>query len=237
MVRSQLCVPECSSYISHTGHIAVNLKQHPSAPFLTHHRGESEAFPSLHLLLSPKTLFNWVGHEIKHIVQNRLTRGLNTMKLSSCSASRIVAQRSPTGKSCLIIPNVCSSSPGIQCLGAIKQPGWWRVSHARKIFKEEINNQTPTLLVYYQCHNQLPLTWWLKAAHIYSLTVHWAKIKLSAEICFFQTLQGICHFQLPELHFLISGPFLYPLHYPLLLSNLLLYPFYKIICDYILGLP
>lgn len=39
------------------------------------------------------------------------------MKLYYCSVARTVAQWSPTGKSCLIIPDAGPSSPGVQGLG------------------------------------------------------------------------------------------------------------------------
>lgn len=217
MVRSQLWVPECSSCISHTGYTAVNLKQHPSASFRTHHRGESEAFPSLHLLLSPKRLFNGVGHEIEQIVRKRRKGRPNAMKFSYCSVQQWPGDHRWVNHTEQVLTHALL--PRNTMLGLFKQPRWWRVSHAKTIFKQEVNNQICSLVVYDQYYNTLPLTGWLETAHVYSLTVDWAKVKFSAGLCSFQRLQGMCHFQLPDLHSFTGGPFVHLSRYPLLLSN------------------
>lgn len=126
-------------HLPHGVHNPVNLKQHPSASFRTYHRGESEAFPSLHLLLSPKTLFNGVGHEIEQIVRKRCKGRPNAMKFSYCSVQQWPGDHRWVIHTEQVLTHALR--PRNTMLGLFKQSHWWRVSHARTIFKQEVNNK------------------------------------------------------------------------------------------------
>lgn len=105
MMRSQLWVPQCSSYVSHTGHTTVKLKQHPSASCQTHHRGESEHFPARTPAVTENVLpLGWSSDKVN--CPEGLKRGLKTSDRNYCSVAGTVAQRLEMSRSCLIIPRV-----------------------------------------------------------------------------------------------------------------------------------